>query len=52
MLIPPEMGNYRDELLYADAGGGPLVPGQQEPIDQISDTRVRSALSFPSIFTY
>ncbi len=52
MLIPPEMGNYRDEHLYGDAGGGPLVPGQQEPIELVSDPRVRSALAFPSIFTY
>lgn len=38
-LIPAEMGNYRD---FSDAGGGPLVLGQMEPIEQVSDTRIRS----------
>jgi hypothetical protein len=40
MLIPANVGNYRD---FSDAAGGPLVLGQQEPIDQVSDTRIRSA---------
>jgi hypothetical protein len=40
MLIPANMGNYRD---FSDAAGGPLVLGQQEPIEQVSDNRIRSA---------
>ena len=40
MLIPASMGNYRD---FSDAAGGPLVLGQQEPIEQVSDNRIRSA---------
>ncbi len=39
MLIPANMGNYRD---FSDAAGGPLVLGQQEPIEQVSDNRIRS----------
>jgi hypothetical protein len=45
MLIPAEMGNYRD---HTDAAGGPLVLGQQEPIEQVSDNRIRSAAASAS----
>ena len=38
MLIPAEMGDYRQ---HSDAAGGPLVLGQQEPIEQVSDNRIR-----------
>ena len=40
MLIPAEMGDYRQ---HSDAAGGPLVLGQQEPIEQVSDNRIRWA---------
>ena len=45
-LIPAEMGNYRD---FSDASGGPLVLGQQEPIESVSDNRVRHVLALALI---
>jgi hypothetical protein len=45
-LIPAEMGNYRD---FSDAAGGPLVLGQMEPIEQVSDNRIRSVHTLDSM---
>jgi len=40
------MGNYRD---FSDAAGGPLVLGQMEPIEQVSDNRIRSVHTLDSM---